>query len=236
MRINSVSNKNFIEKRKDVYFGSLPILRANMLKVTPDCFIKNIPVEVSKLLPEDLDKINSILPKWSNDTEFGADILINFITRAKYVLANKERINRPWDMDFYMVERLDEVAENEKVRALAAVKNSKKELFLDYIQSANEMSDSEKLRGAGELLLYSLVKGAKEKGQKIFSLISCVDDWYERLGWKYPDCEIGRKFFDSSCLPSFFPDLSMQSKKMVLESNQFDKFLKQVEMKYKIEK
>ena len=140
-------------------------------------------------------------------------------------------------MKFYMIERLDNVPADEKIRGFAAIKNSKDELFLDYIQSANEMKEAEKLKGAGELLLYSLVKMAKEKGQKIFSLISCVDDWYEKLGWKMPDNSGDWiKYFDSKNLPSFFPDLSMQSKKMVLEANQFDKFLKQVELKYKIEK
>lgn len=83
-----------------------------------------------------------------------------------------------------------------------------------YLQSINSTQGNKKVGGAGELLIYGLVKLAKKYHFDIFNLISTNNGFYQKIGLKN-DLE---KYGDSS----FF----------VLNRCDYDSFLSKVEKKY----
>lgn len=110
-------------------------------------------------------------------------------------------------------------------------------MFIDFLQSAPDIADNaqSKIRGAGELAVYSAVKEAKEKGLKKIELTSgsaTSNTFYDKIGF---DC----------VYVSYDPDSRLRHGKGLgdliaiggcyeLPSEKFDSFINRVEAKYNI--
>ena len=97
-------------------------------------------------------------------------------------------------------------------------KNGKKECSLEFIQAAPEIADNEKssIKGSGEVIVYALVKHAKETGCERINLTSTNNEFYENLGF-----EMGvKKDFTKAGTPFY------------LDKKDYDWFLSKVEKKY----
>lgn len=119
------------------------------------------------------------LKKIWKDTRFGTEIL------DEYFRGQDKCAGELLD-DVFMVECPELLGPKQRVKALAHIKEYPEELNLAYIQSASKIYGIEHVKGAGEMMIYGLVKLAKELNKKYISLISSSldnDIWYYKLGF-----------------------------------------------------
>lgn len=93
-------------------------------------------------------------------------------------------------------------------------KNKKSDFGLYYLETINAIKSDRKVGGAGELLVYGLVKLAQKYDFDMFSLTSTNDGFYEKIGFK-TDFE---KYGNAG---AFF-----------LDAKDYNPFLSRVEKKY----
>ncbi len=214
MNISLNLNNNTVNHRK-VSFSGQRLFQFNMKKKIRGSFTENVPVWFTKLTQEDVPLLTEILPLWQKYTDYGNSIIKSFLAEVSPKRKKQKSFWGCFEQEFYMIEKCNESNSKSRVKALARLKNYEDEYFISYLQSASKIPTGEKLKGAGELLLYGIIKRADDLNKEFVDLISLADDWYSKLGFKM----VG----DGNCLGDA----------LLLKEN-YHKLMKYVESKYKV--
>lgn len=212
--LNPKLNNNF--HLPDVSFSGQRLYKFNLKKISDSSVSENVPVWFTKITKEDIPLLSEILPIWTKYTEYGKAIIKTFID-GQYVAGKPQKGFRgDFEDEFFMIEKCNETNPTNRVKAVARIKSYSDELFINYLQSASKLPNVEKLKGAGELLIYGIVKRAKELNKDFVDLFSCADEWYAKLGFNVAE---GNGYYIGET---------------ILPKENYSKLMKYIESKYKI--
>jgi len=185
---NRINNTGINHSFKGQRVLSLWARRQFGQKVSP------IPLAVTKLsIEEDKKLMQALLPVWVDQTTYGGKIIPAFLSQK---IDDKRKLNLFIGFfrdEFYMLENPIEKDPLKRIKALLMLNNYRKFFFINFIQSASELSSKRQFDGGGSILLYALVKLAKKLKKNSVELTSTVDTWYDRLGFCVPGC--GKFYF-----------------------------------------
>lgn len=203
-------------------FRGIKIFNANLIDKLKEKFI---PATATKLDFQDDAKVMQHLRKsWGDsNTDYIDGIADTFKSqKGSFSTISIEDTSKPFSDNIKSIIKTD--IENDT-------------MFIDFLQSAPDIADNaqSKIRGAGELAVYSAVKEAKEKGLKKIELTSgsaTSNTFYDKIGF---DC----------VYVSYDPDSRLRHGKGLgdliaiggcyeLPSEKFDSFINRVEAKYNI--
>lgn len=185
-----------------VSFGAKTLYRGlNLIGNDENGNKSKIPAKVSLLTPKnrsDSNKMARLSEDWS-DTKLGPEIVEAYVSDGSDYLKT-----------FVMEE--DKYPVGNRILSAATVLHENNMYTLEYLQAAPEIVENHDIKGAGELLLYAVVKDAQKN--KADSLVL------------YP--------YDS--VFSYYKHIGLHPMEYAgsygLKSNEFNKFLKRVEKRY----
>lgn len=171
MQINSRNrtNVNFPSTKLNstkVSFGGQRLFPVNLKRVI-NGKVEFIPGFFTKMDDRDNLLVRDIKPVWS-DTIYGNAVL------KKYLFDSRRT-------DTYMIECPQFRSPEQRVQALAAIRDEKNHISLDYLQSATEINRYPQVQGAGGMMLYGLAKLAMKFEKLWIDLQSAsfdVDSFY----------------------------------------------------------
>lgn len=207
MKINFNANNN--QKYKPS-FGAIKLYNVGLKQLTGKGKHVLVPAVFSKLLSEDVPMMKNIYPKWGT-TKYGKEIINSYLD--KHNARDNFAYFPPTNSEFYAIMQEGISSKNDKIRALAKIYNFRSFFEVQYIQSESKVGKGNTIKGAGEVLMYGIVKKAKELQKKVVFLISTADEWYQKMGFK--------KVGYDPCSSSF-----------ELDASKYDEFLKKIEKKY----
>ena len=174
ININLYTNKN-------TYYSS-PTFKGQRLfslnlrnNLKPDEFV---PAFFTRLdSEEDLILLKSIQNLW-NKTTYWKKIDIDF--QETFLKRNYKNPDR-----FFMIECPQFKNFHEQVHALAKTNNTNNELYISYLQSASEIPELEKFRGAGLGIIRGLCKLAQQESYPQIGLVSSKNakGFYNKIGF-----------------------------------------------------
>ncbi len=185
-----------------VSFGAKTLYRGlSLIEKDESGASSKIPAKVSLLTPKnrsDYNKMARLSEDWS-DTKLGPEIA------EAYMYDENDNLKT-----FVMEE--DKYPAGNRIVSAATVLQANNSYILEYLQAAPEIVENHDIKGAGELLLYAVVKDAQKNN--IDSLVLYPYDslfsYYKHIG-----------LHPMECTGSYG-----------LKSSEFNKFLKRVEKRY----
>lgn len=207
MRINSISQNYYLRQNSYCpHFCSKKLLDVNLRNRAQKALepAQVVELDYSK---SDEELINSMHTSWSSTRYFPSISAEYAISTGNYkfhmVAAGNRNIIKRKDVksivDFEILGRQDN-----------------KILCINYLQSAPEIANNRNsdIEGAGELLMYSVVKYAKESKCKKITLVSSCNGFYRNIGLKATQV------------------INDKAARFELEEKDYDEFLARVEKKY----
>ncbi len=207
MRVNLNINNN---PKYSPSFGSMKLYQVGIKQMTGQDKYLLVPAVFSKLLSEDIPIMKKLYPKWGT-TKYGKEIINSYMD--KHIVRDSYYSFIPTNVAFYAVEQEGVTSKNNIIRALAKVLNFRNFVEVQYIQSESKVGSGNTIKGAGDVMMYGIVKHAKEMKKNVVFLVSTADDWYQKLGFKKVNCGL-----NSSCFE--------------LDVSKYDDFMKKIEEKY----
>ena len=158
----------------NISFGSQQLYYVNLIQKLSKG-TKIIPAYFSEMDDADVKLIKRGIKDW-NVTRYGEYIIDRFLY---------DRMKNP-NFKYYMIEEANSTSKN-KVKALALVRLTKREISLEYLQSANklEIKNAENIKGGGTMIIYGLAKLLKELKKEAIMLCPSMSAraFYKKLGF-----------------------------------------------------
>ena len=186
-----------------VSFGAIPVYNLKIKKLLPNGETESIPVKCSCLEEDSLEdkKTMKSVASWG---------LNSLGEKMAYVFFNPPQNRKGF---FFTLEDKEATNGNKlySCTKVADVKIGRHTMYVvDAIQASPAIAETKEYKGAGEVLLYAVVKKAKENGINSVMLYSKVDSFYAHIGFK------------SNGIEDIYS----------LTNDNYDAFLRRVEKKY----
>lgn len=185
----NISRQNIsCSPKSSLSFASKPIYRLNVRRINPDGSYRHVPAIFSQLdvnTPEDKKAILNMSKQWKHSRLFNV-ITYDFMNQNSALGLNNK---------FYAVEFDNKkLPLKSRILSIAQVNldliGPENYYELEYIVSASDVfknSPKKLVKGAGELLIYRILKHAKDNNKRGIALYSTfdVEGFYLKLGMNY---------------------------------------------------
>ena len=170
MKISTINNSN------NLSFKGQRLYPVKLMRILPDKKIKYIDAFFTKMDKSDIELAKAISPIWEKESRFGKTILSGFLDR------HLNEIKKTGE-DFFMIEVPEAKTPLERIKALAVTSQLSGGTYIDLIQSGSQIKSLEKLKGAGKMILFGIMKQAQktDKTPLILEPTPLSEKWYQKL-------------------------------------------------------